>query len=144
MIKLHPSAKYLLIPVGYWLLAKNLNKYYLKNELRFLYKQDILVPWLRRIDDHQCSDHRDVRLELERSSKVDEEKSVIHRQLLMVENKGQTLIGNPMMAGSSRSSSVPEGSESGTYGQFAAREPSEATETLSPSTRASNMNLIKR
>ena len=68
MTKLHPSAKYLLIPVGYLLLAKNLNKYYLKNELRFLYKQDIIVPWLRRIDDHQCSDHRDVRLELERSS----------------------------------------------------------------------------
>ena len=88
MIKLQPGAKYLLVPIAYFFLVKNLNKYYLNNELRFLYKQDILVPWLRRIDDHQCSDHRDVRLELERSSKVNEEKSLVHKQLLIVENKG--------------------------------------------------------
>ena len=88
MIKLQPSAKYLLVPLAYLFLVKNLNKYYLNNQLRFLYKQDILVPWLRRIDDHQCLDHRDVRLELERSSEVDQEKSVVHQQLLIVENKG--------------------------------------------------------
>ena len=88
MIRLQPYAKYLFVPVSYCFLVKNLNKYYLDNELRFLYKQDILVPWLRRIDDHQCSDHRDVRLELERSSEVNQEKSVVHKQLLIVENKG--------------------------------------------------------
>ena len=85
MIKLQPSAKYLLVPIAYFFLVKNLNKYYLNNELRFLYKQDILVPWLRRIDDHQCSDHRDVRQELERSSKVNEEKSLVHKQLQELE-----------------------------------------------------------
>ena len=32
------SARYLLIPFAYLLLVKNLNKYYLNNELRYLYK----------------------------------------------------------------------------------------------------------
>ena len=68
MNKFNFSAKYLLVPISYLFLVKNFNKYYLNNELRFLYKQDILVPWLRRIDDHQCSDNRDIRKELELSS----------------------------------------------------------------------------
>ena len=66
-----------------------MNKYYLNNELRYLYKQDLLVPWLRRIDDHQCSDHRELRQELASSKMVDLDKSIVHKQLLLVESKGQ-------------------------------------------------------
>ena len=83
------GAKYLAIPLAYYLLVKSLNKYYLNNELRYLYKQDLLVPWLRRIDDHQCSDRRDLRQELESSKMVDLSKSIVHKQLLLVESKGQ-------------------------------------------------------
>ena len=74
-----PGAKYLAAPVAYLLLVKSLNKYYLNNELRYLYKQDLLVPWLRRIDDQQCSDARDLRHELETSSQVDLAKSMVHK-----------------------------------------------------------------
>ena len=63
-----PGAKYLAAPLAYLLLVKSLNKYYLNNELRYLYKQDLLVPWLRRIDDQQCSDSRNLMHELESSS----------------------------------------------------------------------------
>ena len=73
------SARYLLIPFAYLLLVKNLSKYYLNNELRYLYKQDLLVPWLRRIDDHQCSDNRDVKQELDQSWIVHPERSVVQK-----------------------------------------------------------------
>ena len=33
-----PGAKYLAAPVAYLMLAKSLDKYYLNNELRYLYK----------------------------------------------------------------------------------------------------------
>ena len=48
------------------------------------------MPWLRRIDDQQCSDARDLRHELETSSQVDLAKSMVHKQMLMVKSKGQT------------------------------------------------------
>ena len=66
-------------PLAYVMLVKGLNKYYLNNDLRYLYKQDLLVPWLRRIDDQQCSDCRDLMQELESSNKVDLEKSMVHK-----------------------------------------------------------------
>lgn len=50
--------KYLIVPISYCFIVKGLNKYYLNNDLRFLYKHDILVPWMKRIDDNQCSDRR--------------------------------------------------------------------------------------
>ena len=37
----------------------------MNNELRFLYKKDILVPWLHRIDDNKCPDNRDIKNEIE-------------------------------------------------------------------------------
>ena len=74
--------------MSYLLLVKNLNKYYLNNELRFLYKQDLLVPWLKRIDDHQCPDNRDIRIELESSKKVNKDASIVQKQLDLVKNKG--------------------------------------------------------
>ena len=56
------SAKYLAMPViGYLMLVKGLKRWYIDNELRYLYKEDIVVPWLRRIDDKQCTDARDLR-----------------------------------------------------------------------------------
>ena len=88
----HFSARYLLIPFAYPLLVKNLNKYYLNNELRYLYKQDLLVPWLRRIDDHHCSDNRDIKHELDQSWKVDLERSVVQKQRDLVRSKG--LVGS--------------------------------------------------
>jgi hypothetical protein len=55
----------------------------LENELRFLYK-DILVPWQKRIDDHQCSDLRDIRTEM----KNEQVESVVAHLLRLVESKG--------------------------------------------------------
>ena len=83
MIKFHPSLKFILIPFAYIQLVKNLKKFYLENELRFLYK-DILVPWQKRIDDHQCSDLRDIRQELVN----DQKESIVQKQIRLVENRG--------------------------------------------------------
>jgi hypothetical protein len=78
MIKFPPRAKFLLIPFAYLMLVKNLNKYYLNNDLRFLHKHDILVPWLKRIDDHQSSDPRDISQSLRENTQANLGKSVVH------------------------------------------------------------------
>lgn len=130
------SAKYLFVPVAYLFLVKNLNKYYLNNELRFLYKQDILVPWIKRVDDSQCVDRRDLRHELAISAKVDEEKSLVHKLEQLVDHKGydptpqqQTPLG-------------PGRDDAGLSPKTATQQEQDPSEGHLE--RSSNMNLIER
>ena len=87
---MRPGAKYLLPPIAYLMLVKGMNKYYFNNDLRHLYKQDILVPWLKRIDDHQCSDPRDIAIELAACDKVDPSKSIVLQQMELIRSQGQS------------------------------------------------------
>ncbi len=58
------KAQYLAVPLAYMLLVRGYDKYWLKNDLRHLYKE-ILKPYHKRIDDTKCSDYRDLKEELE-------------------------------------------------------------------------------
>jgi hypothetical protein len=50
-MKTYPSLKLFLMPcVAYVFLVRGLKRFYIDNELRFLYKEEIMVPWFRRID----------------------------------------------------------------------------------------------
>ena len=85
----YPCFKFFLMPcVAYIFLVRGLKRFYLDNELRFLYKEEVLVPWYRRIDPKMQSDARDIRRYLATLSEVDESKSLTHKLEAMVENKG--------------------------------------------------------
>ena len=77
------GGKFLLIPIAYMLLVRGFNKYWLNNDLRFLYKE-ILKPYHKRIDDNHCIDYRDIKQELE-SNTVNQDKSMIAKLKNVVE-----------------------------------------------------------
>ena len=45
------NGRYLILPVAYGLLCHGFNKYWIKNDLRHLYKEDLLKPQYRRLDN---------------------------------------------------------------------------------------------
>ena len=73
----------LLMPLGYILLVRGFQTYWLNNDLRHLYKE-ILKPYYRRIDDTLCEDFRDLKDELA-NNKVDPEKSMAIKMRQTVE-----------------------------------------------------------
>lgn len=75
----------MLVPFAYYLLVQGLDKYWLKNDLRHLYKE-ILKPYYKRIDDNQCIDYRDLKSELE-NNKEAPDKSMAHRLRESIEQK---------------------------------------------------------
>ena len=58
------NAHYLILPIAYGLLCHGFNKYWLKNDLRHLYRDDLLKPQYRRLDNALQSDYRDIKAEL--------------------------------------------------------------------------------
>lgn len=81
---------FIVYPIIYGCLVYSLNNYWLKNDLRYLYR-DILKPQYKRYDDNLCTDPRNLDEELEKGEDLD--KSVIHKLWLAAENK--TIRGNP-------------------------------------------------
>ena len=50
--------KYIAIPISFLISAKAIDRYYLKNDLRFLF-YEIVQPTYRRYDDQLAPDYRD-------------------------------------------------------------------------------------
>ena len=69
--------KLMILPISYILLVRGFDKYWIKNDLKLLYKE-ILKPYYKRVDDNLCIDYRDLRDEL-RDNKENEEKSLIKK-----------------------------------------------------------------
>ena len=86
--------KYLILPIAYYYLVKGYQKYWLQNDLRFLYRE-ILKPSAKRIEDNQCIDYRDIKDELY-ANKVNEEKSMVSRLRNMIESKIEAGKSTPM------------------------------------------------
>eukprot|EP00347_Sterkiella_histriomuscorum_P005864 403354986 len=135
------GAKYLIVPIAFIYLVHGFKKYWLNNDLRYLYKE-ILKPHYKRIDDEQCVDYRDLKSEIE-GNVVDESKSIVSRLQKQVDQKVQEGRKDTKQTGSNHKK-IQSGGDNKYFTGGYQHEKQDLEQQQIDGNRDTNLNMIKR